>query len=87
MLEADLLLGSWASENASSLSHEEMDQYEKILNLETIDVYNVVTSQQEAPPQVQGKILERLKAYALQSPFGHASKEKYEEMKRVNNLT
>lgn len=86
-LEVDLLLGSWAAENAHRLSHEDMDAYERILNLETVDIYNVVTGQIEAPEQVKGPLLDQLRAYAETQPFGQASKEKYEQRKRENNLT
>ena len=42
-LEADILLGSWAVLHVPSLSMEELDEYEIILNEETIDVFNYVT--------------------------------------------
>lgn len=42
-LEADILLGSWAVLHVPSLSIEELDEYEIILNEETIDVFNYVT--------------------------------------------
>ena len=42
-LEADILLGSWAVLHVPSLSIKELDEYEIILNEETIDVFNYVT--------------------------------------------
>jgi len=42
-LEADILLGSWAVLYVPSLSIKELDEYEIILNEETIDVFNYVT--------------------------------------------
>jgi len=42
-LEADILLGSWAVLHVPSLSNNELDEYEIILNEETIDVFNYVT--------------------------------------------
>jgi len=44
-LEADILLGSWAVLHVPSLTFEELDEYEIILNEETIDVFNYVTGE------------------------------------------
>jgi succinate dehydrogenase flavin-adding protein (antitoxin of CptAB toxin-antitoxin module) len=48
-LEVDLLLGTWASMNVHSLSAEELDQFEKFVNMETIDIYNVLTLRSDVP--------------------------------------
>ena len=48
-LEADILLGSWAVLHVPSLTQEELDQYEVILNEETIDVFNYVTGKLICP--------------------------------------
>lgn len=85
-LEVDLLLGSWAAENVTSLSNEEMDQYEAILNLETIDIFNVINGSQEPPPDADNAILQRLKEYANNSPFGKASSQTYEQVKDRTGL-
>ncbi len=48
-LEVDLILGSWANENVPTLSAEELEQFEEVLKLETVDVYNIITGKQEIP--------------------------------------
>ena len=53
-LEVDLLLGSWAEKNIMKLSSEELDQYEALLNQETIDIFNYVTGKENAPQVIVG---------------------------------
>jgi succinate dehydrogenase assembly factor 2 len=85
-LEVDLLLGSWAAENVGGLSEAEMDQYEAILNMETIDIFNVINGRQDAPPDADNPILARLREYANNSPFGKASAQTYEQVKEKTGL-
>jgi len=42
-LEVDLLLGTWASLYVPILNRQELDQFEDFVNMETIDIYNVIT--------------------------------------------
>lgn len=92
-LEVDLLLGTWASENVPSLSLEELDEFEKFVNLETIDIYNVLTLRSDVPEDMKASgddggqsVVERIQAWAKDSPLGKADKEKYVEVKTKNNL-
>jgi succinate dehydrogenase assembly factor 2 len=86
-LEVDLLLGSWAAEHVPGLTTAELDEYEALLNQETIDIFQIVNGQQEPPPELQGsKILAQLQAYAAAAPFGKASVQGYEAMKDKTNL-
>ena len=48
-LEVDLILGSWANKNVAGLNEEELQQFEEVLKLETVDVYNMITGKQEIP--------------------------------------
>ena len=65
-LEVDMLMGTWAVENVPKLNKEEMDQYENLLNLETLDLFNVVSKPvvEGVPANVQGPVLERIRQYA-----------------------
>ncbi len=86
-LEVDLLLGSWAAEHVMALTVPELDEYEKLLNQETIDIFNIVNGAMAPPPELQGSaILLRLQEYAASSPFGKASAQTYEEVKDRTNL-
>ena len=68
-LEVDLLMGSWAVDNVMKLKPEELDQYERIVNLETIDMYNVVSGRVEPSDDLKGPVLDRLRAYADSNPI------------------
>jgi succinate dehydrogenase assembly factor 2 len=53
-LEVDLLLGTWASINVPSLNADELDEFEKFVNMETIDIYNVLTLRSDVPEEMGG---------------------------------
>eukprot|EP00624_Nannochloropsis_granulata_P006433 evm.model.NODE_4805_length_8192_cov_19.876709.2 len=81
-LEVDLLLGSWAAEHVFTLTVAECDEYEKLLNQETIDIFNIINGAMPPPVELEGsKILKRLQEYAMSSPFGKASARTYETVK------
>ncbi|KAJ1390563.1 Flavinator of succinate dehydrogenase-domain-containing protein [Ochromonadaceae sp. CCMP2298] len=42
-LEADIILGAWAAKYVPGLTEPQLDEYEVILNEETIDVFNFIT--------------------------------------------
>ena len=52
-LEVDLLLGSWASENVPLLTDEELEQFENFVNMETLDIYNIVTLRSDVPDDLK----------------------------------
>jgi len=78
-LEVDLLLGSWAQERAMSLTDDEVAQVERLLALETIDIFNVISGQAAPPQNVQGPVLDELKRYAQK--LGRMDPAKYAELK------
>ncbi|KAI2510169.1 Flavinator of succinate dehydrogenase [Fragilaria crotonensis] len=89
-LEVDLLLGTWANENVPSLSPEELDEFEAFVNMDTIDIYNIVTLRLDIPealctPDGSG-VVERIQAWAKAHPLGKADPEAYEKVKTENNL-
>lgn len=67
--EVDLLLGSWATENVPTLSDAQLDEYERILNLETIDIFNLISGRLEPAPQLEGEVLHRLQEHAKRFTF------------------
>ena len=85
-LEVDLLLGSWASENVASLSKEECDAYEHILNCETIDIFNFITGKDPVPPRLDTPVMKRLQDYCASAPLG-TDPEAYASAKADANLT
>lgn len=90
-LEVDLLLGTWAAENVPNLSVAELDEFENFVNLETIDIYNVLTLRTDVPEGMRStggdvSLVERIQMWAKESPLGKADKDKYVEVKTKNNL-
>ena len=49
-LEVDLILGKWAEENLSTLSEEELKDFEEILNMETVDIFHSLTTSSNPLP-------------------------------------
>lgn len=59
-VQVDLLLGTWAERNVAGLSTADMDSYEDILNLETVDIFNFITGNADPPAFVDTPMLARL---------------------------
>ena len=53
-------MGTWAEEHVHSLCEEEMDQYEDILNQETIDIFNFVTGKEVSKARVSSFVILRV---------------------------
>ncbi|KAJ8600019.1 hypothetical protein CTAYLR_001866 [Chrysophaeum taylorii] len=85
-LEVDLLLGSFATEHVPGLTPEEVDQYEAILNCETIDIFNFVTAKDPVPPSLDTPVMAKLQAFCRENPLGIAPNE-YAVAKAKSNLT
>ena len=85
-LEVDLLLGSWAAENVATLTKEECDAYEHILNCETIDIFNFITGKDPVPPRLDTPVMKRLQDYCASAPLG-TDPEGYATAKADANLT
>jgi len=89
-LEVDLLLGTWASQHVESLNAEELDQFEDFVNMETIDIYNIITLRLDVPEELKtpdgSGVVERIQEWARNSPLGRADPAKYKEVKTKNNL-
>ena len=89
-LEVDLLLGTWASQNVPNLNMDELDQFEAFVNLETIDIYNVITLRSDIPEEMKRNngagVVERIQDWVRASPLGKANPVKYVSVKHDNNL-
>lgn len=85
-LEADLLLGSWATEHVPHLSKQDMDDYDLLLKEETIDIYNYVSGKDPLPDHLKNlKVMKDLQEYALKSKV--IDPESYAKLKKEHNLT
>jgi succinate dehydrogenase assembly factor 2 len=85
-LEVDLLLGTWASVNVPNLTAAELDEFEAFVNLETIDIYNIITLRIDIPDEVRSGVVERIQRWARDSPLGRADPAAYAKAKADANL-
>lgn len=83
-LEVDLLLGSWAEANLRSLGPSELDAYERILNIETVDLFNFLQGMKPLPSHLAADpLMLSIVAYIKQHPIGKASPAAYADVKRA----
>lgn len=82
-LEVDLLMGAFADAHLGAMGEVELRAYERLLNRETLDLYNFITGKDEAPPELQGPLLEKVKEYVATSPLGKADPGAYAAKKGV----
>ncbi|KAF0737194.1 hypothetical protein AaE_008928 [Aphanomyces astaci] len=73
MLEVDLLMGRWASENVWTLTVDELQQYEDILNRETIDIFNFISGKDAIPEEINTPVMKRIQDFCFSNPLGKAS--------------
>lgn len=89
-LEVDLLLGTWASINVPSLNLDELDQFEEFVNLESLDIYNIITLRTDVPEFMKREngegVVEKIQEWARSSPLGKGEPDKYSEVKKDHNL-
>jgi succinate dehydrogenase assembly factor 2 len=88
-LEVDLLLGTWASENVPLLNEDELDQFEDFVNMETIDIYNVITLRLDVPEEMKrggNSVAEKIQEWARSSPLGKADPDTYKAVKTEHKL-
>ena len=90
-LEVDLLLGTWASENVPKMQEgDDLDQFEDFVNMETIDIYNIITLRLDVPEEMKrdgNGVVERIQAWARSHPLGKADPGAYEAVKAEHKLT
>lgn len=85
-LEVDLLLGTFASQVVPTLStKQELDDFERLVNLETIDLYNLVTLR-VSEENSDNVMIGRLQEWARNNPLGKADPETYKSMKKQAQL-
>lgn len=89
-LEVDLLLGTWAHEHVLQLNQDELDQFEDFVNMETIDIYNIITLRLDVPEHLKtadgSGIVERIAAWCRSSPLGKADPDQYKKVKTDSKL-
>lgn len=68
-------MGTWATKHLSGMPLDQLKEYERILNRETIDIYNYVTAKEEPPADLRGAVMDSLQKHVASSPLGKANPE------------
>jgi antitoxin CptB len=63
--ETDLLLGYFAEHNIATLTEEQLDEYEKLLEIEDPRLYKWITGMEKAPKEFQSNVLNLIKNFKL----------------------
>jgi succinate dehydrogenase flavin-adding protein (antitoxin of CptAB toxin-antitoxin module) len=74
-------MGAFATQHLHSLSAEELVAYERILGRETLDLYNLILGKDAPPPELEGPLLDRIKAFVQSCPLGKADPAAYARTK------
>jgi antitoxin CptB len=61
--EADLILGPFADAHAQSMSGEELDEFEALLEQNDHDIYGWIVGRAPTPPQFETELMARLRAF------------------------
>mmetsp|Transcript_1391 Transcript_1391/g.3076 ORF Transcript_1391/g.3076 Transcript_1391/m.3076 type:complete len:189 (+) Transcript_1391:118-684(+) len=89
-LEVDLLLGTWASTNVPKMEGDELDQFEDFVNMETIDIYNIITLRLDVPDEMKrdgNGVVEGIQEWARSHPLGKGDPDTYKAVKTEHKLT
>ena len=65
--EADLIMGRFADTKLYSLSAEEVDEFERLLDAPDTEVYGWICGTIETPPNYEGPVLDALKAFDFEA--------------------
>ena len=87
-LEVDLLLGTWASQHVPTLlNSSELDDFEAFVNMETIDIYNIITLKTAPDPDASNyAMMKRIQDWARGNPLGKADPDAYKTVKENAKL-
>ena len=65
MKELDLVIGGFAKAHLESLTEHEVDEFERILELQDPDLFTWLIDREEVPKEHNSEIMVRLKAFSL----------------------
>jgi antitoxin CptB len=73
--EMDLIMGSFAEETVNSMTMEELNFYEELLNTPDPDVYDWISGQKTPPTNLMNSVLEKLLTHTYARSQSHSRKE------------
>jgi antitoxin CptB len=65
--EADLILGPFADRHAESLTLEQLEAFERLMEAPDHDLYNWIIERDPTPPEMDGEIMRMLKAFRFEA--------------------
>ena len=65
--EADLILGPFADNHVASLTPEELDWFEAMLEVPDHDLYGWINEREPTPPQWDCEVMNRIKAFRFEA--------------------
>lgn len=68
-LEVDIILGSWASDNLSKLDKNSLLKYEKILNQDTNDIFDIIVKSKNISNDLDKKLIKNIQNYSHKIDF------------------
>lgn len=86
-LEVDVLLGTWAHKNVPTLTPLQLDEFESLVNTDTIDIYNILTLRSPIPEELDNETVRGIVEWCEGQPLGKASVEGYRNAKKEAGLT
>jgi succinate dehydrogenase assembly factor 2 len=86
-LEVDVLLGTWAHHNVPKLDDKALDEFEALVNTDTIEIYNLLTLRTPIPESLDNETVRSIVEWCEGQPLGKASVEGYREAKKEAGLT
>lgn len=63
--EADLLIGGFAAQSLATMTGNQLDLFERLLDENDVDLVNWITGRTPAPATLQNDVLELLKNFKL----------------------
>jgi antitoxin CptB len=66
--ETDQVLGSFADKYLAGFSPEQLDAYDRLLDLEDVDLWDWLTGRDDPPPEARSEVLSLLLDFSLTDP-------------------
>jgi succinate dehydrogenase flavin-adding protein (antitoxin of CptAB toxin-antitoxin module) len=74
LLEVDVILGSWAYDNIPKLNKNALLKYEKILNQDTTDIFDVIIGSKSIPQELDKDLIKSIQEYSHTIDFSTLKK-------------
>lgn len=61
--EMDLILGHFADETLASLAPADLDDYERLIEIEDVTLYNWITGHEKTPPEFETPVFDLIRSF------------------------